>query len=120
MASMLAEDLRRGGVEGNFTAVLVSCSASSVASEVFNGGVGFPELLVGESVDILSLSLSRSSPIVRVELWLRLRECSVKDDAKGLWCRVANILDLRKRWRRAGGSSRVKAEVDALEPDDGR
>ena len=48
-------------------------SVSSVASDVFKGGVGLPELLVGESVDILSLSLSRSSATVRVELWLLLR-----------------------------------------------
>lgn len=73
-ASILEEDLRRGGVEGNFDiAVLILSSVSSVVSDIFKGGVGLPELLVGESVDILSLSLSRSSATARVELWLLLR-----------------------------------------------
>lgn len=111
---MLAEDLRRGGVEGNFkTVFLISCSASSAVSGNFSGGVGFSELLVGDSVDIRSLSLSKSSAIVRPELWLRLREWSVKDDAKGLWCRAASRLGRRHLWMMMGGSSKVSAELDA-------
>jgi len=64
--SILADDLRRGGVLGGlglpFEAAMAS---SSVVSAVFNGGVLF-SVLLGESVDILSFSLSDSSAIMAV------------------------------------------------------
>ena len=60
-ASMLAEDRRRGGVNGGCRmGALVAVESSSVFVGTFKGGVWVSELL-GESVIILSLSLSDSS-----------------------------------------------------------
>jgi hypothetical protein len=124
---MLVDDGFRGGVNGGLEMIAFPLG-SSVLSEAFRGGVGFSELPDELSVNIRSLSLSDSSKNIR--LWLRLLECMVKDEAKGLCRRASEIypafgasrLGRRNRWRRRLGSSRVKDEVDAigLEEDGGR
>ena len=64
--SMLAaEDRRRGGVRGVLEGFGLAGVVSSSLFSDFSGGVWFSELL-GESVDILSRSLSDSSAIMAV------------------------------------------------------
>ena len=64
----LEAEVRRGGVRGLLVFILVSLSESSDGPG--SRGVAFPESL---SVDILSRSLSESSP-VPLELWRRVNE----------------------------------------------
>jgi len=70
-ASILAEDRLRGGVKGGGrrTGLVTVFRSSSLFPGTFKGGVWVSELL-GESVIILSLSLSDSSAMN--VFWLRL------------------------------------------------
>lgn len=74
----LEAEARRGGVRGRFVFMLVSLSESMDGPG--RRGVAFPESL---SVDILSRSLSESSP-VPFELWRRVKEVT-----RGLWRRAS-------------------------------
>lgn len=74
----LEAEVRRGGVRGRLVFMLVSLSESIDGPG--SKGVALPESL---SVDILSRSLSESSP-VPFELWRR-----VKDVTRGLWRRAS-------------------------------
>lgn len=89
-ASILADDLRRsrGGVKGTWRTGTLALRSSSLLLPGFRGGVLVSELF-GESVFILSLSLSDSSEMNA--FWLRRLACKVKDDAKGLWSLVSPI-----------------------------
>lgn len=107
----------RGGVRGRLVFMLVSLSESICGPG--RRGVAFPESL---SVDILSLSLSESSPIP-LELCLR-----VKEDIRGLWRRLScaagapcgpNILGRLSRNKNGLRSSEADGGSEA-EGDDGK
>lgn len=87
--SILVDDDLRGGVRGGLEMAGLLFGSSGVVSEDFRGGVGFSELPDELSVNIRSLSLSDSSRCII--LWLRLLECMVKDEARGLCRRVSEI-----------------------------
>ena len=110
-ASILADDLLRGGVRGGglcrIFLPLKSSKGGVLASEPF-----------GESVIIRSLSPSISS--MRFAFWLRRRAWSVKEEARGLCSLVSDKyppfckrLGRRNRCRSKAGSSSVTDDVEA-------
>ena len=110
-ASMLADDLLRGGVKGGglcrIFLPLKSSKGGVLASEPF-----------GESVIIRSLSPSISS--MRFAFWLRRRTWSVKEEARGLCSLVSDKyppfckrLGRRNRCRSKAGSSSVTDDDEA-------
>lgn len=111
---LAAEERRRGGVKGVLEGFGLAGVASSSLLSDFSGGVWFSELL-GESVDILSRSLSDSSAIIAV--WLLLRAWKDKVLARGLWWLLCRRLGRRKRWNKKLGSSTELKEPPGL--DDG-
>ena len=109
----LEAEVIRGGVRGRLVFMLVSLSESIVGPG--RRGVAWPESL---SVDILSLSLSESSPMALV-LFRR-----VKEDIRGLWSepllpRIPSKLGRRRRRRKGLRSSEADWPRD-VDGDDGR